>query len=140
MKTVFAIIFFVFLSHQISIAQQAQHCDLTNSHWAMKIKNCCTNYYDFKDHGTYVFYSGERDEYYPGVYSQKNDTIFFREFYSNEDDPYKLLDRESKFVGLVLNEDSFQLLYREDPIQTNNGKIKWLKTSLSKPSIFQRIK
>lgn len=107
--------------------------DLLNTHWVSKIENCCSNYYDFKEHGSYIFYSGERDEYCPGIYSIKKDTLFLHEFYSDEDDPFEILDREAKFVALI-NENSFQLLYREDLIRTKKGEIKWLRTKLDKPT------
>lgn len=110
--------------------------ELTNSRWSLKIENCCTNYYDFKEHGSYVFYSGERDEYYPGVYTIKQDTLYLREFYSDEDDYFELLNREARFVAL-LDKNSLRLLCRQDPVLTKKGKIKWLKTLLDK-SIYRK--
>jgi hypothetical protein len=107
--------------------------DLANTHWVSKIENCCSNYYDFKEHGIYIFYSGEREEYSPGIYSIKKDTIFLYEFYSGEDDPYEILDEDVKFVALM-NGNSFQLLYREDIIRTGNGDFKWIRTKLDKPT------
>jgi len=103
--------------------------DLANTHWVSKIENCCSNYYDFKEHGSYIFYSGERDEYFPGIYSIKKDTLFLHEFYSDEDDPCEILDEDVKFVALI-NGNSFKLLYREDIIRTLNGDFKWIRTKL----------
>jgi len=59
--------------------------NLTNTYWAMKVENCCSNYYHFNKHGSYVYYSGEQDEYCPGVFSIKKDTLFLHEFYADED-------------------------------------------------------
>jgi len=50
--------------------------NFSNTHWVLKIENCCVNYYDFKEHGSYIYYSGERNEYYPGVYSLKRILYF----------------------------------------------------------------
>jgi hypothetical protein len=125
-------------SQEVSQVQfQKKGYNLSNSHWTFKVENCCLNYYDLKEYHSYIFYSGERDEYYPGVYSIKNDTLFLREFYSYEDDPFELLDKEVKFVAL-LNGNSFQLLYREDQIRTKEGYIKWVKTLLDEKPIFRR--
>jgi len=111
--------------------------NLSDSHWTFKVENCCLNYYDIKVHHGYIYYSGERNEYYPGVYSIKNDTLFLREFHSDEDDPFDLYNKEVKFVAL-LNENYFQLLYREDQIRTKEGCIKWVKTLLDKKLIFRK--
>lgn len=62
--------------------------------------------------------------------------MFLHEFYSDEDDPFEILDREVKFIALI-NEKSFQLLYREDLIRTKKGEIKWLKTTLEKPTFWK---
>ena len=113
--------------------------NLANTRWVSKIKNCCTNYYDFKIHGSYIFYSGERDEFCPGVYSIKKDTLFLNEFYSDEDDPFNILDKEVKFVALI-NENYFHLLYREDLIRTKTGEVKWLKTKLDNPTYRKTVK
>ena len=112
--------------------------NLSNSRWTARIENCCLNYYEFKKHNSYIFYSGERDEYYPGVYSIKNDTLFLREFYSDENDPFELLNNEVKFVAL-LNGNSFQILYKEDQICTKEGHIKWSETILDKKPIYQIV-
>jgi len=140
MKKIFVIMACMMMVVVNLISQVAQNnhpyrktYDLLNTHWVSKIENCCSNYYDFKEHGSYIFYSGERDEYCPGIYSIKKDTLFLHEFYSDEDDPFEILDREAKFVALI-NENSFQLLYREDLIRTKKGEIKWLRTKLDKPT------
>lgn len=126
-----------------SISQEMQHdhtCnkrhELHNTRWLSIIENCCVNYYEFKEHGSYIYYSGEREEYSPGVYSIKEDTLFLHEFYFDEDDPFALLDREVKFIALI-KENSFQLLYREDLIRTMRGEVKWLKTMLEKQTYWK---
>ncbi len=143
MKKLFSIIICLIIIVKLSsqevyqVQSYEKAYNLSNSHWTFKVENCCLNYYDLKEHHSYIFYSGERDEYYPGVYSIKNDTLFLREFYSDEDDPFELLDKEVKFVAL-LNGNSFQLLYREDQIHTKEGYIKWVKTLLGEKPIFRR--
>jgi hypothetical protein len=110
--------------------------NLQNSRWISKDDIRYTNYYEFKNHGSYIFYSGEREEYYPGIYYIKNDTLFLHEFYSDEDDPFCLLNREIKFIAL-LDETKFILLYREDQIRTKKGEIQWYKTNLGKPAYWK---
>jgi hypothetical protein len=103
--------------------------NLNNSKWSLKIAPFCTNTFYFKSHGSYIFYSGEIKEYYPGVYYIKKDTLFLREFYSDEDDAFSLLTREVKFT-VLLKDKYLQPLYREDPVLNKNGEIKWIKTQL----------
>lgn len=110
--------------------------NLQNSRWISKDDIRYTNYYEFKNHGSFIFYSGERDEYYPGIYYIKNDTLFLHEFYSDEDDPFCLLNREVKFIAF-LDETKFIILYREDQIRTKKGKIRWYKTKLKKPTYWK---
>lgn len=110
--------------------------NLQNSRWISKDDNRYTNYYEFKKHGSYIYYSGERDEYSPGVYYLKNDTLFLQEFYSDEDDQFNLLNIEVKFIAF-LEETKFTLLYKKDQIKTINGEIKWYITKLGKPTYWR---
>lgn len=136
MKRLFLII--TFLMIVINLSSQEIVTDhsckpkynLVNTHWVSKIGNCCSNYYDFKEHGRSIFYSGERNEYSPGVYSIKKDTLFLHEFHSDEDDAYEILDEDVKFVALI-NGNSFKLLYREDIVRTQTGDLKWIRTKLT---------
>lgn len=36
--------------------------ELQNTRWLSKIDDFCSNFYEFKEHGSYIYYSGERDE------------------------------------------------------------------------------
>jgi len=103
--------------------------NLNNSKWSLKIAPFCTNTFYFMSHGSYIFYSGEIKEFHPGVYYIKKDTLFLREFYSDEDDAFSLLTREVKFT-VLLKDKYLQPLYREDPVLNKNGEIKWIKTQL----------
>lgn len=111
--------------------------NLTNTYWAMKVENCCSNYYHFNKHGSYVYYSGEQDEYCPGVFSIKKDTLFLHEFYADEDDLFDILNREVKFIAFV-SKNSIQVIYREDLIKTKEGEIRWLKTKLDNPVTYRK--
>ena len=112
--------------------------NLVNTRWVSKIGKHCSNYYDFKEHGSYIFYSGERNEYSPGVYSIKKDTLFLHEFYSNEDDPYEILDEYVKFVALA-NRNSLKFLYREDIVRTQTRDLKRIRTKLNKSTYKKQI-
>lgn len=83
--------------------------DLKDTRWGSRVENSYSNYYDFKTRGSFVFYSGEHEDFYPGVYSIKEDTLFLCEFQSYEDDPFEILDREVRYTAIIKG-DFFEII------------------------------